>query len=234
MNNLPIEDLEEIFLRVGQASYEELNELRLVCKAWNESIKKKLRAKNPSAEWGRIIASRVKRRLESFEDPPLSVAEITRAASLAHQGHLGSVEELWLDVNLSSIPADHLASLVSRVKGSVCIENVNGCDLITILDSVKSKCLSVWSQSLDSEETRALVRAMESRVEEVGLYEEVTLDIKAMTEYSGQGKCWVVVMFDHDTKSRYEEDLRTLAQNRNWQVNEGSGGWFEIHKKRYI
>ena len=100
---------------------------------------------------------------------------ITCAASLAHHGLLGSVEEIWLcDVDLTSITPEHLASLISSVTGFVIIENVSGCDLVTILDNVKSKVLYIYSQSLGSEETQALLRAKESRVEEVQLIEEVT------------------------------------------------------------
>ena len=166
---------------------------------------------------------------------PSDLPEIKCAASLARYNLLGPVRGLTLSgVDLTSMPADNLASLVSCVTESVDIKDVSGCGLLTTLDCVKSKLLTIREQSLDSEETRALVRAMESRMRQVVYLVDRTLDIRAVMEYSGQGKCWVVVMFDHDTKSRYEEDLRTLAQNRNWQVNEGSGGWFEIHKKRYI
>ena len=214
--SLPIEVWEEIFLRVGQASDEELSKLRLVCETWNKSIKMKLRAENPSAEWGQIIARKVKRCLQ--EDGPLSVAGITHAASLAHQGHLISVKRLFLDdVNLSSIPTEHLSSLASSVTGGVRIRNVSGCGLITILDSVKSLCLYIRSQSMDSEQTRALVRAMESRIENVMLSEDVRIDIRAVMEYSGQGKCEVVKCF-YDSAARYKEDLRTWAQGRNWTV----------------
>ena len=41
---------------------------------------------------------------------------ITCAASLAHHGFLGSVDEMRLwDVDLTTVPAEHLASLVSSV-----------------------------------------------------------------------------------------------------------------------
>ena len=143
---------------------------------------------------------------------------ISCAASLAHHGLLGSMQRMVLrDVDLTSVPAEHLASLASSVTFSVCIQNVSGCDLITILDSVKSRLLSIRSQSLDSEETQALVRAMDSRVEEVWLYEEVTLDIRELMEYNGQGKCRRVDCYC-DTRDRYREQLRTWATSRNWEV----------------
>ena len=95
---------------------------------------------------------------------------------------------MW-DVNLTSVPTEHLASLVSRVTWHVYIKNISGCDLVVMLDSVNSKRLSICKQSLGSEETQTLVRAMELRVEKVALYHKMTLDISVLMEYSGQGKC---------------------------------------------
>ena len=157
---------------------------------------------------------------------------ITCAASLVHHGVLRSVRRIGLvRVDLTSVPTEHLASLVSSavslqaqtfprcsVRGSVTIKNVSGCDLVTILDSVKSKALSMGHQSLGSEETRALVRAMESRVEEVHLCSELTLDMRVLMEYNGQGKC-TVVHFRKDFKDRYREQLKTWDTDldRNWE-----------------
>ena len=149
--------------------------------------------------------------------PPI----IPCTASLAYRGLLCSVENLRLSdkddvVDLSSVPAEHLASLVSIVTRLVEISNVIGCDLVTILDSVESKELDISSQSLGSEETQALVRAMESSVEQVGL-SQVTLDIRDLMDYNGQGKCWFVGCYS-DTKDRYREQLRTWTTSRNWEV----------------
>ena len=71
-----------------------------------------------------------------IERRPSILPEITCAASLVHHKLLGSVEEMWLcDVDLTSVPAEHLASLVSSVTECVAIWNVSGCDLVTILDT---------------------------------------------------------------------------------------------------
>jgi len=159
---------------------------------------------------------------------------ITRAASLAHHGLLGSVWSISLcDDYPTSLPAEHLASLVSSATEWVSIENVSGCDLVNILDSVKSKDLSISRQSLSSEETKALVRAMESWVEEVELDEDVTLDIWDLMEYSGQGKCRKV-WCDSDTADRYKEQLRTWATSRNWEVTRDVYGHFIIEKNLQV
>ena len=67
-----------------------------------------------------------------------------------------------MDVDLSSVPTRHQASLASCVKTSVSIENVSGCDLVAILDSLNCQAL----RRLSVEETRTLVQAMESPCEE--------------------------------------------------------------------
>ena len=58
---------------------------------------------------------------------------------------------------------------------------------------------------------------METRVEsvELGNGGEVKLDIRALTQYSGQGKCRKVWCFA-DTAARYIEDVRSWAQRINW------------------
>ena len=137
---------------------------------------------------------------------------ISSAANMAHHGMLGPVQEMRLcEVDLTSVSAEGLASLASCVTDCVQIENVRGCGLVTFLDSVKSNQLTISSKSLGSEETRALVRAMESRVEKVHLHGEVKLDISLLIEYSGKGKCGELEGFE-------EESLTTLARCRNWKV----------------
>ena len=77
----------------------------------------------------------------------------------------------------------------------------------------------ISGQSLSSEETRALVRAMESHVEKVvlGFSGEVSLDISALTQYCGRGKCGLVACYD-DTAGRYWEEVRHWAHRISWDV----------------
>ena len=181
------------------------------------------------------LAKRVKKWLEDEYGSGCGSlpSTIPCAASLAHHGLLGSVEEMRLpNVDLTSVPAEHLASLASSVTGRVTIMNVSGSDwdLVTILDSVKSEELVICRQSLDSEETQALVRAMESRVERVRLYYKVTLDIRDLMKYSGQGKCRKMGCYN-DTAPRYREQLRTWATSRNWRVTHDDEDYFDILRK---
>ena len=164
------------------------------------------------------LSERVKKHMEKIRFTcflPL----ITWASSLVHHGMIGSLKNMMLyNVDLTSIPPEHLASLTSCVTAGVYIFNVSGCDLVTIMDSVKSKELYIQRQFLGSEETQALVRAMESGVESVELDEEVTLDIRSLMEYSGQGKCRRV-WCHYRSKDIYRDQLRTWAMSRNWTVN---------------
>ena len=124
-----------------------------------------------------------------LRDGMITEAELRCGASLASHGLLGFMEQMRLhDVDLSSVPANHMASLASSVTWSLFIVNVRG-NLVSLLTSLKCKELYISRQSLGREETRALVQAMESRVEKVELGSEVTLDIDTLTEYTRQGVC---------------------------------------------
>ena len=155
------------------------------------------------------------------------INDLMCSASLAHNGLLNSVRLMALrDLDLSPVPAQQLASLASCVTSILRIQNVTGCDLVSIISSVKCEFLIIGSQSLGRKETLALVQAMDARVEEVELHGEVTLDIEALSEYSGQGVCGEVRLYGN-TRDRYREQLRTWASNRNWRVIVDEDGMFK-------
>ena len=137
---------------------------------------------------------------------------------------LGSLEAMRLeDEDLASVPDEHLASLASCVTKRVRINNISNTDLCPILDNVKSQSLGFFLQSLHSEETKALVRAMEANVEIVDLAFGVSLDFEALTQYSGQGKCDIVKYYgDKHIPNRIMnfQYLRRWAQRNNWEAIE--------------
>ena len=144
---------------------------------------------------------------------------------------LGSLEHLFLqDCDLASIPTEHLADLSFYVTNSLAISNVRNCDLISILDNVKCRVICIASQSLGTKETQSLVRAMESNVMTVLLGDrgEVSLDITALTQYSGQGRCGRVLWTD--TARRYREEVNTWAQRINWTLNNVIYDFFWIER----
>ena len=149
-----------------------------------------------------------------------SLAEVICGGSLAHQGLLGPVEILWLDnVNLAPVPDPHLASLISCVTGTFVMQIIIGCDLVTVLNSGKSR--DIKYQRLGRDETQALVRALETSVENLYL-EDVTLNFKALTKYSGQGKCRLLPCVDSEIVENRKK-LKTWAERKHWEFCEASG-----------
>ena len=151
-----------------------------------------------------------------------SLEEIVCAAILAHQGILVPAEALVLEnVNLASIPAQYLASLVSSVTDDVhIIGEVSGCNLVTILDSAKCRSLHINSQSLGTEETEALVQAMETYVKVLHLY-DVTLDMETFNKYSGHGMCSKVTSDSYNREilpEELREGLRSWTASKGWHV----------------
>ena len=148
-----------------------------------------------------------------------SLSEITNGASLAHHGLLGSISYLKLhDVDLSSIPAEHLASLASCVYQYISLENING-QMVSFLDGIK-KCELLGISTLRREETQALVRAMETSVYKVCLGGEngfVSVDIEALILYSGTGYCQEISCYDKGP-SKFKDALRAWAKTKNWKV----------------
>ena len=220
--NLPDVIFSDIMMMIGLNSFEDLHRCRQVSQSWNVMISEMTKYKKVTIrKKAEILVSRIS--FSSYE----SFSKIVTAARLAHHGLHGSVYRVYLcDMDLASVPAEHLASLSSCVTRSVDITNVSNCDLTSILDSVKCDMLSISSQTLSIEETQALVRAMESRVKWVRLGEEgeVSLDIIALTQYNGQGKCRMVNYTEYnDTADRYREVVRSWVEKINWRVTGGSG-----------
>ena len=152
---------------------------------------------------------------------------ISCAASLAHHGLLKSLEHLrMIDVDLGEVPTHQLVTLASCVTISLRIQNVSGCDMVAFLDSVKCRLLRIYGQKLRTEDTQALVRAMETSVFKVyiGNYGEVTLDIEALTKYNHQGKCKYIYMagwryLEPETRDKYEEALSNWPAPYPWSVS---------------
>ena len=173
-----------------------------------------------------LIQTLSKRVRESLHRPVFTVAELKCGASLDQHGLLASVVELVLnDMDLSTVPAEQLTALVSSVRWCLYIRNVSGCDLTSILTSLKCQCLVIRRQSLDREGTLALVQAMEYGVKEVRLFFGIELDLEALTAYSGKGSCGKVRLWRNGPSVSIDE-VRTWARRTNWRVyDEGGGGW---------
>ena len=202
-------------------------------------------------------------KIRSMFDPhpyPPKVSNIAEAASLVYHGILESVRGLTLkDVNLSSVPFEHFVSLVACVKEQIKIENVtfpdlkienltfsniyrNISDLGLILDSVQCDCLSVKKQYLGTEDTRALVRAMKTRIrrlwlglgfDEVG-WEDAAVDIRELTKYDGKGKCEKVDFIDMkyvDLESRDHIKFCWAGRGIDWRVLADESNFIIVERK---
>ena len=169
-----------------------------------------------------------------------SLKDLTFAAVLAHNKlitKLSDKQELFMwDLSLASISTPYLTSLISCVTGHVSINNLSDC-LDTILDSVKSTVLSIRCQNLSSDETKALVRALELGVQTVRLVPGaslyglgyITLDIEALTMYSGQGRCREIVCAG-DVAAIGSEKLRTWAKRKGWEFTKSNETWVKMKR----
>ena len=107
-----------------------------------------------------------------------SEAEIRRAALLAWEGHLTSVEYMIIkNISITDIPRDHMEKLASVVTGVVHIQMMDHTDQLgSILANIKCTRLFLCNMELSEAETRALVTAMRDRVQCVRMG-HVTMDI---------------------------------------------------------
>ena len=89
------------------------------------------------------------------------------------------------NVDLTSVPTEHLASLVACVTWHLDIRNGG----------------------------------------------EVSLDITALTQYSGQGKCWIVNYFEYNdiVLDRYRKEVMSWLKKINWHVTT-EGSYFSFKK----
>ena len=163
--------------------------------------------------------------------PRPSLEEIPCGAILAHKGLLVSETLELVNVNLASIPAHHLTALISSVTSIVSIDGVSGCDLVTLLDSIRCRRLLVENQSLGTEETKAMVKAMETCLEKLYLYGDV-VDVDTLNKYSGHGKCCEVTSYKSDDRelvAELREGLRSWI-SKGWEVSFDCPTLFEIKR----
>ena len=99
----------------------------------------------------------------------------------------------------------------------------------SLLASVKCPVLVLRNMELSEENTRALVTAMRTRVQDVTL-SDVTLDLELLAAYDGQGHCTQLELGD-DTTVKYLARLRQWAGDRGWTVTLDNGLWLAMERK---
>ena len=165
----------------------------------------------------------------------LTLELVTAAARLAHYGQLELDHLSGRFKNLSTVPGEHLCSLVSSVRNTFRIQTIGGCDLIKIIDSIKCYKLGIFNLKLDREATEAVVRAIDTRIQlaeisvckmyrfqrrEQELKEKdirSMLDTKALTKYNGKGRCKNIILRVGQV-DKYRQWLRDWAKARDWTV----------------
>ena len=179
----------------------------------------------------------------------LKLPVIFTAASLAHHGVLCFKDKKRQDfslknVDLGSIPNGQLGSLAACIEdptkgniqnaNSLRIENVTNCDFIGLMDNVKIVDLFLAKMTLFTEETKSLVRAMNSgriRWLMFGKEGEVTLDINTiLVQYKGEGKCTRIQALGENAK-KYRNDIKKLAMQIGWIVKKDYDDEMEIIRK---
>ena len=152
-------------------------------------------------------------------------------------------------MDLSTVPGEHLCSLASSVTYIFRIQNLRGCDMIKIIDSVKCNKLSIINQNLDREATEAVLRAMDTRIEVVEILDDNfyrfawdfflkeedfkwMLDREALTKYNGKGRCRNIILCGGRYKQWYRQWLRDWAQDKDWSVGYDDWRGMEVHRHR--
>ena len=138
-------------------------------------------------------------------------------------------------MDLSSVPGEHLTSLVASNVGEMFVSNVIGCDLVNIFKGHGQlyKKLTLRNLILEGKEVEALVQVMESQIETLELEysgEKMTIVMQALNKYSGEGKCQHVTLLAlcgerclnglcAGFESSQQEELETWAKSRKWHYN---------------
>ena len=199
---------------------EELQKCRQVCQKWNVMISQMTKnKKNTIWSKAKSLATQIGDKFVRGYQPNLP--EILTLASLVYHGIPISVLKMNLQhEDLASVPVKHLASLASCVTYEVTIQGVN-CDAVLILlDNIKCERVVV-NQTLGSEGTQSLVRAMESNVYRICLGPRIDLDIAILTQYSGNGKCCFVSYLHFNGDNRFVEEMLSWGRRmKNWETGE--------------
>ena len=125
------------------------------------------------------------------------------------------------------MPASDLSSLV-KCSDIVDIQRVTG-DLSPVLSSVQGWELYISNTSLSTADTQQLVAAMVTRVKEVWLDEGLTLDMAALAQYDGKGRCGTVRLAAA-VSEEYGDQVKTWVENLGWQIGGEFSGYIIVSR----
>ena len=137
--NFPNHVFGDIMTMMGRESIQDIKKCRQVSQSWNVMMSLMTKyEKDTIRSEPESLAAQIREKWDNHHHP--SLPEIVTAAKLAHDGMLCSVKYLYLtDMDLASVPADHLASLVACVTEFVFIFNVINCNPVIIRKITKKR-----------------------------------------------------------------------------------------------
>ena len=150
-----------------------------------------------------------------------SIDVLRSGAALAKHGIITQLRGLNLyNLDISAVPAEDMASLVTCVQEQVYIANVTG-PLGPILGNVMCEDLSIANMVLGTGQTQSLVAAMVTGVKLVGLQGGVTLDLGTLAQCDGTGECGRVRLWGTDFVEKYGEEVKEWGKKIGWGTVEG-------------
>ena len=150
-----------------------------------------------------------------------SIDVLRSGAALAKHGIITQLRRLVLcHLDISAVPAEDMARLVTCVQELVYIDNVTG-PLGPILGNVKCDILNINNMVLGTEQTQSLLAAMVTGVREVRLWGGVTLDMGTLALYDGTGECGSVQLCGTDFVEKYRGEVKEWGKKIGWGTDEG-------------
>ena len=117
------------------------------------------------------------------------------------------------NLDTSLVSAEDLGSLV-KCSDWVTMARVTG-DLSPVLSSLQCRMLTIANTMLSTADTQQLVVAMDTRVKNVSLCGDGTLDMDTLAQYDGKGECEEVGLAGPAT-AEYGDQVKMWAENMGW------------------
>ena len=124
-----------------------------------------------------------------------------------------------------------MANLTKCVKSEVYIVNVQG-DLSPVLKSIKSGIIFLSKMDLSTADTSLLVSSMINGAKIVQFLDkwgEVTLDMEALQQYDGRGKCGQV-LFHGGAAITYGAQIKRWAKKIGWHIHRDDSDKIDVRK----
>lgn len=170
---------------------------------------------------------------EENQEEFMTIEDLANTASLIHHKMLGEVDIkllcFWCVDVLKNTDPQHLASLASRVKEVFVFykEKKENFNIAFMIQSLKCSEVEVMidpkseGSTLRTEEKLALSLAMETRIRKISFYYGTEDPTDCIKQYSGRGVCYAIqVLTFSASDSREVEDIRLLAQQLEWNIEE--------------